>query len=130
MIGHDELDALTRIAEMRTILARAGRQDLADLAWAQLCPADVPIRVRHDALKMAGYPFAAEALRGEPEAAKLLDAAANLYRDGQWFDSIAPGMRRAARTLVEMRLLDCGGPGRYRVTRAGYEAAAARRGGA
>lgn len=55
----DELGALTRIAEMRAILARAGRWDLADLAWRELCPSGVPLQVRHDALRMAGYPFGA-----------------------------------------------------------------------
>lgn len=62
----DALDALTRIAEMRAILARAGRWDLADLAWVQLCPADVPLQVRHDALKMAGYPFGARPGESSP----------------------------------------------------------------
>lgn len=59
----DELDALDRVAQMRAILANAGRRDLADLAWSQLCPRGVPVQVRYDALRMAGYPFPA------PEAA-------------------------------------------------------------
>ncbi len=53
--GMDELDALTRVCEMRAILAKAGRWDLADLAWNELCPTGVPIRVRHAALVQAGY---------------------------------------------------------------------------
>ena len=62
----DELDALNRIAEMRAILARAGRWDLADIAWRQLCPSDVPLQVRHDALRMAGYPFGARPGENSP----------------------------------------------------------------
>lgn len=126
MTGGDELDALTRVAEMRTILARAGRQDLADLAWAQLCPSGVPLRVRHNALTMAGYPFAGEALRRspDPEAAKLLEAAANLYGEREWFDSLAPGLYPAARTLVGMGLLEQDARSKkYRVTREGLVAA-------
>lgn len=51
----DELDALTRVAEIRAILANAGRWDLADLAWNEMCPSGVPLTVRRDALRMAGY---------------------------------------------------------------------------
>lgn len=53
----DELDALRIASEARAILARAGRDDLADAAWNAMCPHGVLIQVRCDALVLAGYPF-------------------------------------------------------------------------
>jgi hypothetical protein len=58
----DELDALRYAAEARTILAKAGRRDLADLTWCALLPDGVPLKVRRDALIQAGYPFEASLL--------------------------------------------------------------------
>jgi hypothetical protein len=55
----DELDALRYAAEARTILAKAGRDDLAGLVWSALLPDGVPITIRRDALRQAGYPFMA-----------------------------------------------------------------------
>ena len=55
----DELDALRIASESRAILAKAGRDDLADAAWNAMCPHGVPIQARCDALVMAGYPFRA-----------------------------------------------------------------------
>ena len=53
----DALDWLRKVCEARTILEKAGSHDLAEWVWGNLCPEGVPIRVRHDALTMAGYPF-------------------------------------------------------------------------
>lgn len=125
MTGPDELDALTRIAEMRTILAKAGRRDLADLAWHQLCPRDVPLQVRYDALRMAGWQFT-EPLLKSPGAIKVLMAAASLYGEQEWFplsgENLQPG-----EDLVKMGLFEHRGrveDGReYRVTRPGRLAA-------
>jgi len=73
----DVLDGLRKVCEARTILEKAGRHDLAEWVWGNLCPEGVPIRVRHDALVMAGYPFrtqigagrTAEVRRPNPERA-------------------------------------------------------------
>lgn len=71
----DELDALTRIAEMRTILTRAGRRDLGNLAWNELCPVGVPLVVRRDALRMAGWtPEGALAAHPDPRDALVIAA--------------------------------------------------------
>lgn len=50
----DELGALTRVAEIRAILANAGRWDLADWVWGELCP-PVPMLLRMQACRQAGY---------------------------------------------------------------------------
>jgi hypothetical protein len=66
-----EFDALTRVAQMRATLARAGRWDLADLAWRELCPRGILLQARHDALKAAGYPFGVRP--GEDSPSLLLE---------------------------------------------------------
>lgn len=61
-----ELEDLARVAEMRAVLARAGRWDLADLAWRELCPRGILLQARHDALNAAGYPFGARPGENSP----------------------------------------------------------------
>jgi hypothetical protein len=54
----ERLPTLTDVAEIRAILAGAGRRDLADMAWGHLLPEGTLVRDRRDALAAAGYGFA------------------------------------------------------------------------